>query len=168
MAVRSNRSIPMILQTGKWSVALNRGLLSYRLSPDTQYRYVLRLKDDSGTTIIETSVTFRTLPASGESTLSTDRTLSSLSLSGIDIGSFSANKQTYVATVANSVTQTTVSATANHEGASYVIWPGTNGVISLSVGSNEITVTVTAEDGISTRVYSIFITRARGRRGFVG
>ncbi len=136
------------------------GLGDYDLSPDTQYKYVLRLKDDSGTTIIETSVTFRTLPASGEPTLSTDRTLSSLSLSGIDIGSFSANKQTYVATVANSVTQTTVSATANHEGASYVIWPGTNGVISLSVGINEITVTVTAEDGISTRVYSIFVTRA--------
>ena len=101
------------------------------LTPDTQYKFVLLLKDDSGTTIIETSVTVRTLPTSGESTqstLSTDTSLSSLSLSGIDIGPFSASKRSYLATVANSVTQTTVSATANHTGASYVIWPNADGV----------------------------------------
>ena len=131
-----------------------------RLTPDTQYKFVLRLKDDSGTTIIETSVTVRTLPTSGESTLSTDTSLSSLSLSGIDIGPFSANDRSYLATVANSVTQTTVSATANHTGASYVIWPNADGVIPLSVGRNDITITVTAEDGTSTRVYKVFVTRA--------
>ena len=57
-----------------------------RLTPDTQYKFVLLLKDDSGTTIIEKSVTVRTLPTSSEPTLSTDTSLSSLSLSGIDIG----------------------------------------------------------------------------------
>ena len=130
------------------------------LTPDTQYKFVLLLKDDSGKTIIEKSVTVRTLPTSGESTLSTDTSLSSLSLSGIDIGSFSASKRVYSATVANDVTQTTVSATANHTGASYVIWPNADGVISLSVGRNDITITVTAEDGTSTRIYRIFVTRA--------
>ena len=36
---------------------------STKLEPDTQYRYVLTLKDDSGTTIIEKSLSLRTKPA---------------------------------------------------------------------------------------------------------
>ena len=66
--------------------------------------------------------------------------------------------------MANSVSQTTVTPTVNHAGASYVIKLGSvtnaDGVIELAVGSNVITVEVTAEDGDASRVYSVEVTRA--------
>ena len=37
---------------------------------------------------------------------------------------------------------------------------GTSPAVSLSVGGNEITVTVTAEDGIATKIYTVTLTRA--------
>ena len=61
----------------------------------------------------------------------------------------------YEASVANSVSQTTVTPTASDSGASYVIKldgvEDADGIVSLSVGSNVITVEVTAEDGENTR-----------------
>ena len=61
------------------------------------------------------------------------------------------------------MTQTTVSATANHTGASYVIALGgvsdADGVIPLSVGRNVITITVTSEDGSTSRIYTVTVTR---------
>ena len=132
------------------------------LEADTLYKYVLMLKDDLDTTVIESSVTVRTLTTDGP-TLSTDATLSSLSLSGVDIEPFTSGYTYYTATVANSVTQTTVSATTNHSGASYVIKLGgvvdDDGVIPLRVGSNAITVSVTAEDGVTTKIYTVTVTR---------
>ena len=132
------------------------------LEADTLYKYVLMLKDDLDTTVIEQSVTVRTLTTDGP-TLSTDATLSSLSLSGVDIGPFTSGDTYYTATVANSVTQTTVSATTNHSEASYVIKLGgvvdDDGVIPLRVGSNAITVSVTAEDGVTTKIYTVTVTR---------
>ena len=128
-----------------------------------QYKFVLLLKDDSGTDhhrdIRDSPYPCRLLVSPRSPRFQQTLALSSLSLSGIDIG-FSASNRVYSATVANDVTQTTVSATANHTGASYVIWPNANGVISLSVGRNDITITVTAEDGTSTRIYRIFVTRS--------
>ena len=62
------------------------------------------LKDDQDTTGIESSVTVRTLLNSGP-TLSRDATLSSLSLSGIDIRQFSSGDTFCEATVANTVTR---------------------------------------------------------------
>ena len=93
---------------------------------------------------------------------STDATLSSLTLSDIDFGTFASSKTSYTASIANSVSQTTVTPTVNHSGASYVIKLGgvtdADGVIALSVGSNVITVEVTAEDGETTRTYTIDVT----------
>ena len=95
--------------------------------------------------------------------VSTDATLSSLTLSGIDIGTFDAATTSYIGRVANNVTETTVTPTANHSEASYVIKVGgvvDDGVISLAVGSNTITVEVTAEDGNTSRIYIVTVTRA--------
>ena len=51
----------------------------------------------------------------------------------------------------------------NHSAASYVIKLGgvtdTDGVVSLSEGSNVITVDVTAEDGETTQTYSVTVAR---------
>ena len=93
-----------------------------------------------------------------------DATLSALTLSDINIGTFASGTTSYTAQVANSVTETTVSPTMNHSGASYVIKlrgvTDSDGVISLAVGSNIITIEVTAEDTTTTRTYTVTVTRA--------
>ena len=133
------------------------------VSHDTLYKYSLTLSNAAGTAIIEKSITIRTKPRSRPS-LSTDASLSALTLSGIDIGTFYSNRLRYFASVANSVSQTTVTATVNHVGASAAAKIGgvadSDGTVSLAVGSNAITVEVTAEDGIVTRTYTVTVTRA--------
>ena len=95
---------------------------------------------------------------------STDATLSGLTLSGIDIRPFSSSKTSHTASVYHSVSQTTVTPTLNHSGASYAIKLGgvtdADGTISLAVGSNVITVEVTAENGQTTKTYTATIGRA--------
>ena len=79
---------------------------------------------------------------------STDATLSGLILSGVDFGTFASDTETYTADVAYSISQTTVTPTLNDSDASYVIKLGgtedTDGTVSLAVGSNVITVEITA------------------------
>ena len=94
---------------------------------------------------------------------STDATLSGLSLSGVNFGTFASGTTAYSAQVANSVSQTTVTPTVNHSGARYVIKLGgvtdADGVIPLAVGSNVITIEVTAEDDTTTRTYTLTVSR---------
>ena len=90
--------------------------------------------------------------------LSGDATLGALSLSGIDIGTFSSATTSYSAAVAYGVSTTTVTATAAHSGATVAISP--TSPVSLAEGANEIAVTVTAEDGLTTRTYTVTVTRA--------
>ena len=96
--------------------------------------------------------------------LSTDATLSGLTLSDVDFGTFSSDTESYTAIVANSVTQTTVTATVNDSGASYIIMIGgvldEDGTVPLAVGSNVITVEVTAETEQTTKTYAVTVTRA--------
>ena len=114
-------------------------------------------EDDSTTQTYTVAVT-RAVPPS------MDATLSALTLSGIDFGTFASGTTSYTASVANSVSQTTVTPTENHSGASYVIKldgvEDADGVVSLSVGSNVITVEVTAEDDSTTQTYTVTVTRA--------
>ena len=133
-----------------------------RLTPDTQYKYVLKLKDDEDATVIEDSVTVRTKKADGSSTVSDDAALSALSLSGVSIA-FSSGSTYYSATVPYTSTQTTVTASTNDAEASYQVRLGgavdADGVIPLAVGRNNISVRVTAADGVTTRIYSVIVTR---------
>ena len=95
---------------------------------------------------------------------SSDATLSGLTLSGVDFGTFASSTTSYTASAANRVTETTVIPTVNHSGASYVIKlegvEDADGEVSLSVGSNVITIDVTAEDGETTQTYNVTVTRA--------
>ena len=95
--------------------------------------------------------------------LSNDATLRSLTLSGVDV-TFDAAVTQYTAAVANAVTETTVTPTANDDGATYVVKLGgvadADGTVPLSVGENVITIDVTAEDGNATRTYTVTVTRA--------
>ena len=95
---------------------------------------------------------------------STDATLSGLTLSGVAFGAFDSATTGYTASVANGVDETTVTPTTNDDGATYVVKldgvADEDGVIPLSVGSNTITIEVTAEDGNATQTYTVTVTRA--------
>ena len=95
---------------------------------------------------------------------STDATLSGLALSGVDFGTFDSATTGYTANVANDVTQTTVTPATNDNGATYAIELGgvadADGTVSLAVGSNVITIEVTAEDGNTAKTYTVTVTRA--------
>ena len=95
---------------------------------------------------------------------STDATLSGLTLSGVNFGAFNSATTRYTASVANGVDQTTVKATANDGGATYAVKLGgvadEDGTVELSVGSNAVSVVVTAEDGETTKTYTVTVTRA--------
>lgn len=81
--------------------------------------------------------------------------LKSLSLSNGKLSpSFSASRTSYTATVANSVTQCRVYATASDSGAKVSV----SGDSALKVGKNTRTVTVTAPSGVQ-KTYTITITR---------
>ena len=104
---------------------------------------------------------------------SSDASLSALSLSGIDIGTFDPATTTYSTSVLNRVGETTVMATTSHSGASYVIKVGgvehdgrviggvedDDGVVTLRFGKNILTVEVTAEDGKTTQTYVVEVVR---------
>jgi len=94
--------------------------------------------------------------------------LSSLSLSSVTLDQvFSPSLTTYSASVANTVSSTSVTPTQEDDNASSL---GVNGAlvtsgtassaIALAVGMNTINVVVTAEDGVTQKTYTITITRA--------
>ena len=98
--------------------------------------------------------------------LSNDATLSSLVLSGVDIGAFNSGTTGYSAIVGYDVSSTTVTADPSDDGASVTIadangsTQGTSRAVSLSSGDNVIIVTVTAEGGTTTKVYTVTVARA--------
>ena len=98
---------------------------------------------------------------------SSDASLSGLSLSGVTLSpTFAGDTVSYTASVANGVSSTTVTATKNQAAATVVITPddadasATGYQVGLNVGSNTITVKVTAADGVTTRTYTVTVTRA--------
>jgi hypothetical protein len=103
----------------------------------------------------------------GSPTLSSDATLSALTISnGTLTPSFISSAITYTNLVANSVSSVTVTPTRTESNATITV----NGIavtsgsasnaINLNVGSNTITVIVTAQDGTTTKTYTIAVTRA--------
>ena len=140
--------------------------------PDTLYKWVVQLVNSQDATVIETSLEVRTPPEPGSTPLSSDATLSDLTLTGVDFEAtdrifvgpgFNSTVISYVGSVANSVTETTVTATTRHSSATYAVKLGgvadADGTVSLAVGRNVITVEVTAEDGETTRTYTVTVTR---------
>jgi len=96
---------------------------------------------------------------------SSDATLSALSLSGVTLNpAFASATTSYTASVGNDVAQTTVAATASSSAATMTIVPSDADAntaghqVDLAVGSNRITVSVTAEDGTGME-YVVTVTR---------
>ena len=88
---------------------------------------------------------------------------------------FSPSTTSYVAAVANATTHVKLTPTANHASATLGVRKGTmgsfttvasgslSGAIALDVGSNAITVRVTAEDTTTTRDYRVTVTRGQAQ-----
>ena len=94
----------------------------------------------------------------------TDATLSALALSGVTLApTFVSSTETYTATVANAVMQTTVTATPTHSGATVAFKDGDNNTLTnpvpLNVGANLIKAVVTAPDTTTMNTYMVTVTR---------
>ena len=95
---------------------------------------------------------------------STDATLSALALSGVTLDpTFVSTTEIYTATVGNSVTETTVTATPTHSGATVAFKDGDDNAltdtVTLAVGANVIKAVVTAEDTTTIKTYMVTVTR---------
>lgn len=89
-------------------------------------------------------------------TYSKDATLSGLTISPGELTpAFSADVTEYTAVVGADVEKLTVSAPANHDKASVSV----SGNDGLQLGDNTITCKVTAEDGETTKTYTILVTK---------
>lgn len=89
-------------------------------------------------------------------TYSKDATLSGLTISPGELTpAFSADVTAYTAVVGADVEKLTVSAPANHENASVSV----SGNEGLQLGENTITCKVKAEDGETTKTYTILVTK---------
>ena len=100
---------------------------------------------------------------------STDAALRSLAVNPVDIREFRAETTLYSLTVGSTVTEATVSAIAAETNASVAYDPPIDSdvlmgghQIALHPGDTIIAVTVTAEDGATTRTYTIIITQVTG------
>jgi hypothetical protein len=98
--------------------------------------------------------------------LSTVATLSNLALSSGSLSpAFASSTTSYTAVVANAVNALTVTPALTESAASVkvngvaVASGSASGSIPLSVGSNTLTVLVTAQDGTTTKTYTVTVTR---------
>ena len=97
-------------------------------------------------------------------TTSDDATLSALALSGVTLDpTFASATEDYTATVGNAVTETTVTATPTHSGATVAFKDGDDNAltnpVTLAVGANVIKAVVTAEDTTTMKTYMVTVTR---------
>ena len=135
--------------------------LSFRIKPNASGEFDAWLDDlgefkNSDTDGVEmTKGSGVTLPIS-EATISSDATLAFLKINGVQLTpEFNPNITSYSATVERSVTDVQVTATASNLWAAVII----DGNKNLNIGDNEITIDVTAQDGVTWMHYSIHITR---------
>ena len=96
---------------------------------------------------------------------SSDATLRALTVSPRDIIGFAADRTTYEVGVASTETRATIAAIATHSAASVAYSPtdaDTSTTVhdgDLSAGRNAVTVTVTAQDGSTTKDYTVSVNR---------
>jgi gliding motility-associated-like protein len=129
------------------------------LEVGTNVLTIVGTAQDGSTQQIYTVTVTRTGP-------STDATLSGLALSsGLLSPTFASGTSSYTATVANSVSSITLTPTTTNAGATIsvngdVVASGqSSGLVNVSVGTNTLTVLVTAQDGSTQQSYTVTVTR---------
>ncbi len=131
-------------------------------------------------TVVEVAVaasngaTRRTYAVSVARRESADARLASLTLTGVDIGAFAAERLAYAGRAPFEADSTTVAVATAHWGAAVAVSPvdadaGTPGhQVGLAVGKTAaVRIRVTAEDGTTERVYSVAVARGRGDAALV-
>ena len=114
---------------------------------------------------IAVSLTAYPLPAQAQ-TLSTDATLSGLTVSPKNIIGFSSGRYAYDVGVDSTVTEATITATPTDSNAEVSFdSQDSNDVtdghqVALSAGRNTVTITVTAEDNIATQDYTVSVNQS--------
>ena len=180
---------PTVDDTGKATVAVRKGTVgsftmvtsgsaSSAIALDVGANtLVVRVTAEDTTTTKDYTVTVTRQAA--VQTLSTDANLSGLTASSatssggpystltLTPSSFSASRTSYTASVANARTHLKLTPTVADTGKATVTVDGNgvtsgtaSGAIALNVGSNAITVRVTAEDTTTTKDYVVTVTRA--------
>ena len=95
---------------------------------------------------------------------SADARLSGLTVSPRDITGFTADRTAYEVGVASTVARATITATASNASA-VVAYSGTDAAtadghqVNLSAGRNVVTITVTAEDSVTTQEYTVSVNQ---------
>ncbi len=163
--------LPQALEVTTVTPAKSHFGATYEISPGDadpdRFGHQVEVAEDAATVVevavtAEDGATTRTYEVTVTRAGPPDTSLSSLSLSGIDLGSFDPATLTYAAvTEASSLT---VAAAAAGAGATVSVPGGTrdadgNWPVPLAEGDNEIAVTVTAQDG-TTRTYTVTVRRA--------
>ncbi len=148
---------------GAWS----SGSLEYTvtaLADGVQYDVQVRARSDAGAGLWSAS-------GQGTTLASQDATLSALVLSGVRLNeAFSSATTSYTASVGYTLERITVSPTTNEDQATLVYLDGNDIPLSdadpaggfqvdLAVGQNVIQLKVTAQDGTTTRTYTVTLTR---------
>lgn len=108
-----------------------------------------------------------TLPNGGKGELTDSFTFVNADLSGLSLSSgtlnptFASGTTGYTASVTNAVSSITVTPTVSDSNATVTVngQPATTPV-NLNVGSNTVTIVVTAQDGSTTKIYTVTVTRA--------
>ena len=167
---------------GTWTVARTTSFTDYDTDSLTDWSLSGRIHSSNGGTTwgsIHTSQKIAvklTGEVVGTTTTSTDATLSGLTLNDgsddVDLDpTFASATEDYTASVGNAVDTITITPSFTDSGASVteVTLGGTAiadtdftdgiSVPSLAVGENTIVVTVTAEDGTTTKTYTVVVTR---------
>ena len=165
--VKSNGQLQMFMgadiATDSESLVLHVGSETFAFE-DADTKEARNRKWDSSGLTWTTGDTIQ-LKLTGGVTLSNDATLSSLNLSNVTLDStFMSGTLSYMASVANSITSTTVTAETTDSSAKSVIkldgTVDTDGTVDLAVGNNIITVEVTAEDTTTSLTYTVTVERA--------
>lgn len=101
--------------------------------------------------------------------LGNDASLSSLSITGATlVSAFSSSVTEYTTSVAVGTTSVDVDASTNDDNASVTINGGVATNVPLAVGENTIIFVVTAEDGTTTRTYTVVVARGSGNAHLSG
>ena len=133
--------------------------------PAGDYTVKTVLSSSGGATLASATADFTI--ARPEPPPSSDATLRSLALSGVNFGAFDSATTGYTADVTNDMAETTVTPTTNDDGGTYAIKldgaVDNDGTVSLAVGENVVTIEVTAEDGNNAKTYTVTVTRAEPR-----
>ncbi|TSI07397.1 leucine-rich repeat protein [Lysinibacillus sp. BW-2-10] len=128
----------------------------------TTYYYVVVTNTDLNATEKQTATVTSNVVAVNMK--NTNANLSDLSLStGTLSPVFDKNTESYTVNVSNSINSITVTPTVEDTGKATVTINGhlSSTTVPLTVGSNTITVIVTAEDGVTTKTYTITVNRAQ-------